>query len=273
VAHHQPGAGALRDGRSRPEVTVAFTLTQFLDAFEIQDDSGKPYILIGGQAVNYWAETYLHSEPELKAFVPFVSKDIDFMGGRGDVVKVARQLRLAVSFPHKKLMTAFAGAALFKIGDLKANIEFVRRVPGVSSVEVAKWAVVSERESRTIRVIDPVSLLACKLNLALTVDQTSRRDVDHVRILLLCNRAFLRETLRGVESGTLPARGWLAATERLLKIGESVIGQKAARKLGVDWRRVLPEVEISASQHPMVSRFRELRLPLWLAKINRVRRP
>ena len=247
---------------------MAFSLTQFQGVFEIRDDSGKPYIIIGGQAVNYWAETYLSSEPELAAFIPFVSKDIDFIGGRDDVLKTARQLNLPARFPHRKLMTAFAGAALLKIKDAPANIEFVRAVPGVSTTEVGKWAVTSEHDGKLIRIIDPISLLACKLILALTVDQRQRRDTDHARILLLCVRAFLRETLRGVEAGELPARGWLGATDRLLKLAESKTGRRAALKLKFSWPQALPDAEIAAFNGRWIAQFREKRLAQWREKIQ-----
>jgi hypothetical protein len=37
-------------------VAVGFSLRQFSEIFKIRDAAGQPYILIGGQAVNYWAE-------------------------------------------------------------------------------------------------------------------------------------------------------------------------------------------------------------------------
>ncbi|HZI32491.1 MAG TPA: hypothetical protein VFF11_09120 [Candidatus Binatia bacterium] len=248
---------------------MAFSLTQFQGVFEILDPAGNPYIIVGGQAVNYWAETYLQSEPELSSFIPFVSKDIDFLGGREDVLKVARHLNLTVKFPHRKMMTAFAGAVLFKVGAASANVEFIRAVPGVSSLEVKKWAVTARSGGKIVRVIDPISLLICKLNLALTVDQSSRRDADHARMLLLCTRAFLRETLHGVEAGELPARGWLGAAERVLKIAESKMGRNTARKLPFQWPKVLPETEIAACKNRLVIRFRQERLTQWLEKIQR----
>ena len=54
----------------------------------------SPYILIGGQAVNYWAERYLTTEPELEGLKPFTSADIDFKGTQADVERIARQLSL-----------------------------------------------------------------------------------------------------------------------------------------------------------------------------------
>ena len=269
MAHDKPCKSIVIHGGSRPKVAVVFSLSQFIGVFEIHNDSGKPYIIIGGQAVNYWAEKYLRSEPELGAFVPFVSKDIDFIGGRDDVLKVARQLHLPVKFPHKKLMTAFAGAVYFQIGGVQANIEFIRTIPGVSPAEATKWAIASEYGGKEIRVVDPVSLLICKLNLALSVDQTHRRDTEHVRILLLCARGFLREILQRVETGELPARGWLGAVERVLQLAESTTGKKSVAKLNVDWQQVLPMAEIASCEKLTIIRFRTQRLLQWLEKIKR----
>jgi hypothetical protein len=113
-------------------LTVSFSLQQFSEVFRIRDATGQPYILIGGQAVNYWAERYLPVEPELKPFQPFTSEDIDFKGSRDDVQRIAQQLELTANYPPKVAMTALAGVIPFRIGDLKSSIEVVRRVPGIS---------------------------------------------------------------------------------------------------------------------------------------------
>ena len=46
---------------------VGFSLDQFSEILKVRDAAGKPYVLIGGQAVNYWAERYLEREPQLKS--------------------------------------------------------------------------------------------------------------------------------------------------------------------------------------------------------------
>jgi hypothetical protein len=187
---------------------VGFSLRQFSVAFKIRDVDGRPYILIGGQAVNYWAERYLSTEPQLAKLQPFTSEDIDFKGSRADVEHIARQLELNPSYPPKVEMTALSGLIPFRIGDLKSTIEVVRRIPGLSDT-VATPAIEVEWDGKTIRVLDPISLLACKLELAATVSQEKRRDVAHLKILLSCVRAFLGELLQQVELGQLPARDWL----------------------------------------------------------------
>lgn len=90
-------------------ITVGFSLRQFSQVFKIRDAAGRPYVLIGGQAVNYWAEHYLPYDPQLEKLRPFSSEDIDFKGGRADVLRIARQLELNPSYPPKVQMTALSG--------------------------------------------------------------------------------------------------------------------------------------------------------------------
>jgi hypothetical protein len=82
---------------------VGFSIHQFSEVFKIRDTAGQPYVLIGGQAVNYWAERYLPAESELKP-----------------------------SYPPKVELTALSGVIPLQIGDLKSSIDVVRRVPGIS---------------------------------------------------------------------------------------------------------------------------------------------
>jgi hypothetical protein len=99
-------------------VTVGFFLRQFSEVFKIRDAEGQPYVLIGGQAVNYWAEHYLSANPQLEKLQPFTSEDIDFKGGSADVQRIARQLELAPGYPSKVQMTALAGFIPFQIGSI-----------------------------------------------------------------------------------------------------------------------------------------------------------
>ena len=249
---------------------MPFSLEQFGEVLRARNPAGKPYVIIGGQAVNYWATRYLLEEAELSAWLPFTSKDTDFHGNRDDVLRTALQLGRPAVFPHRKMMTAFAGGVVWPIGENRSRVEFVRHVPGAKAAEVETLAVEHDYLGQPVRVIDPISLLACKLVLALTVDQRQRRDADHARILLLCVRAFLRETLRGVGAGELPARGWLGAAERLFKLAASKTGKRAALKLKLHWPQALPEAEIAASKNRLIARFREKRLTQWREKVQQL---
>jgi len=57
-------------------VAVGFSLQQFSKVFKIRDVDGQPYVLIGGQAVNYWAERYLSIDPQLEKLRPFTTRTL-----------------------------------------------------------------------------------------------------------------------------------------------------------------------------------------------------
>ena len=238
---------------------MGFSLHQFSDVFRIRDAAGEPYILIGGQAVNYWAERYLPTEPELKALHPFTSQDIDFKGNLDDVQRIAKQLESSPNYPPRVAMTALAGMVPIQIGNQKSVIEVVRQIPGVSSAAQTP-PVQAQWEQQTIRVLDPVSLLACKLELAATVPQAKRQDVTHLKILLPCVRSFLGELLHQVETGQLQARDWLKVANQILKLTTSLRAQKIADKFQIDWSGVLPLAAIARSKDEKIRRFQKQQL-------------
>ena len=245
-----------------------FTVRQFSKVFQIRNADGQPYVLIGGQAVNYWAERYLAKEPELKPYKPFTSCDIDFRGNRDDVRRIAGQLARKPLFPHSVEMTVLAGAIPFEVGGQDSNIEVVRTVPKVSTSDVDALAISAEFNGQKIRVLDPISLLLCKVELALTVSQKDRQDVPHLKILFYCVRSFLRDTLREVEMGNAPAKGWLGAVNRVIHLMQSNSGRQAAKKFAIPWSDILPLEEIQSCKTSKIGTFREKQLPRVLTRIQ-----
>ena len=92
-----------------PEATAKFNLEAFSEALTLRNPDGQPYVLIGGQAVNFWAERYLKAESALGDYGPFTSGDIDFFGGKADVEFIAGQLKRKPIYPYWRAMTALAG--------------------------------------------------------------------------------------------------------------------------------------------------------------------
>jgi hypothetical protein len=240
-------------------IVVGFTLRQFSEVLKIRNTEGEPYVLVGGQAVNYWAERYLSIEAELEKLQPFTSQDIDFKGNRTDVERIAQQLNLNPNYPPKVAMTALSGFIPFQIGNLKSSIEIVRRIPGISA-HIETPAIQAVWNGKTIRVLDPISLLACKLELATTVQQKGRQDVVHLKILLPCVRAFLDELLQQVDLSRLPVKDWLKIVNQVLKLTTSHRAQRIASKHHINWPDILPLPRIAKSQNEKITRFREKQL-------------
>lgn len=249
---------------------MPFSLHQLASVFQIRDQNGLPYILIGGQAVNYWAERFVEVERDLVQFRPFTSLDIDFLGCRDDVFRIARQLGVkGARASHPLELTALSGIIPLRIEDNEIEVEIVRKVPGLPEANLQASAIHARWKDWEIRVLDPISLLHAKAKLALLVPQKERRDVDHIKILVYCVRAFLREALQAVEQDAALARGWLGAAEKTLALTESTTGARLARRHAVNWAGILPLKEIHRSPAPKVIQFREKRLPLWERKVHR----
>jgi hypothetical protein len=106
----------------------------------------------------------------------------------------------------------------------------------------------AEWEDKTIRVLDPISLLACKLELAAKVSQEKRKDVTHLKILPPCVRSFLGELLLQVEYAEIPAKDWLKVTNRVLRLTHTNRALKLARKHQINWTEILPLTAIAKSQ-------------------------
>lgn len=130
-------------------------------------------------------------------------------------------------------------------------------MPGTSS-NVDALALEARWGDKTIRIIDPISLLASKLELAATVSQAGRNDVLHLKILLFCVRAFLTDLLQRVENKEIPSRNWLLAANQVLKLTTNRRAQKLGLKHSIAWLDILPRVAIAKSPDEKVKRFYEL---------------
>lgn len=231
-----------------------FRLEQFEEIFDLRNAEGKPFLLIGGQAVNYWAERYRAVEPRIDSLQPFTSEDIDFKGNRSDVDLIAQQLSLKPEYPASKEMTSLAGVIPFRLDGFGSCIEVVRRIPGAPP-NAEQAAIEVEWNGKQLRLLDPVSLFASKLKLLGTVSQANRQDAHHLRILVHCVRCFLGELLEEVHGARIPSRYWLNIVRFLIKIMASKQASRIASDVGLVWRDVLPWREIRDSRDPRIMRF------------------
>jgi len=74
-------------------------LRDYLVLLRQKDSTGQPFVLVGGQAANYWAALYLQREPQLRSLLPFLSKDVDFIGTKTEAAQVAQQTGWHLSPP------------------------------------------------------------------------------------------------------------------------------------------------------------------------------
>jgi hypothetical protein len=98
--------------------------------------------IVGGQASNLWAERYSGRFPELEAYGPFTSKDIDYFGHRQAAKKLADALGGEVRYPTMDDETPNTALVQATINGRLVVIDFISKVLGIARTDHLKRNVV-----------------------------------------------------------------------------------------------------------------------------------
>jgi hypothetical protein len=238
----------------------------YLDLLRVFDEREAEALIVGGQAVNFWAEVFEAEEPELQKYRPFTSADLDLH--RPDL-SARRLLRAragnveAERDPFGKAFTIVSHTFLIrgKEGRVLA-VDDLKTVPGLQPNEVKKGTLVVEFSGVRLRVLNPIACLKAKLHNLAAIDQRGRQDEKHVRILIPCTRAFLRRlVVEAHTSGNF--RPALNALQQLLLWTSNRDTIKAAHARGFALLQTLPLADLTSSDHPKLVNFVAKRLPGW----------
>ena len=238
----------------------------YLDLLRVFDEREAEAVIVGGQAVNFWAEVFEEEEPELKQYRPFTSADLDLH--RPDLsarrVLRARAGKLeAERDPFGKAFTIVSHTFLIqgKEGRVLA-VDDLKTVPGLQPEEVKKGTVMVEFSDGRLRVLNPVACLIAKLHNVGVIDQRGRQDEKHVRILIPCTRAFLRGLIAEAHRNG-NCRPALNALQQLLRWTSHSETMKAAHAHGFDLFQTVPLADLKRSHLPKLINFVTKRLPGW----------
>lgn len=210
-------------------------------------DLDEPIVLIGGQAVNFWAEHYLAHVPELATRAPYASKDIDFCAAPAAVVACATRLggkaflagladrRTAQGLEH--MGTPNTGKVTFVDDDgIVREIDFLQQPAGLTwtdTLETSFPATILDQDQRPIasfRVMHPVlSLESRAYNVAYLPGYQTDHARDQLRAAIVCAREFVRDILAGDE-----VRRALRLNERIYKIARYRAGPLVYVRDGID---------------------------------------
>ncbi|MDA1013829.1 MAG: hypothetical protein O3A00_05170 [Planctomycetota bacterium] len=177
-----------------------FTPEELASVLKRLDSAGWDAVLVGGQAVNVWANCYQQDVSDWNVLRPFTSVDLDYHGGPATAKFAMRELNargkinkgfdpspnagvLVVSMPNGQELTIDILTGLFGVG----SSEIER-----SAVRLAGSGALSGLE---LRVIHPLLLLEAKAAALRGLDQSSRQDDKHLRLMLLVVREWIRERL------------------------------------------------------------------------------
>lgn len=167
-------------------------------------------VLVGGQAVNFWAARYEDRLPELAHDKDLPTKDIDFCGGREVVTLCAQRLGGRAFLPGPEdMITPNTGKVVFVDDEgVQQRVDFLAAPFGLEEVEVRRLAVPFDVEGPTgelaFHVMHPVHCLESRVANTITLPgYDSPHGLAQVRTMIGCAREYLREKGDGRPSGLL----------------------------------------------------------------------
>jgi len=223
-------------------------------------------VLVGGQAVNFWAGMYEQTTPELADNGPYTSKDIDFAGSKEAVKECAARLGGTAKLATLDDMnTPSTGLVLFVDEDgHKRQIDFLGIVAGVDENTLFATSILATvldedgQPAGSFRVMHPDQCLRSRLYNVANLGYGHAHGLNQLRAAILCAREFSREH-------HVAPRDLLKFNEQIIRMACWGDGVRVYIRHGID----LMTAVIDADSLP--ERFRTLRLPLAKAAVERAR--
>lgn len=166
-------------------------------------------VLVGGQAVNFWAEQYIEQQqvPELLRDAPYTSKDIDFCADRKAVEQCAMSLGLTPFMPSSDSFDPLnAGKIVIEdAAGIARDIDFVTHPFGLDAQDVRRTSLSAQLlddegnpTETQFRVIQPVLLMMSRVHnvVGLPNQYDNPRGLKQLRASIICAREFLIQLLK-----------------------------------------------------------------------------
>ncbi|HVZ36227.1 MAG TPA: hypothetical protein VG963_27555 [Polyangiaceae bacterium] len=158
-------------------------------------------VLVGGQAVNFWVQTYLSRSHALLAEVPFTSKDVDFCGSARAAQLCARALGGTCNVPRLDDVTPCTGIVQYVDQfSRRLTLDFLGAPFGLDSREVSEMAITFEEQTARgpleLKVMHPVHVLESRAsNVNGLPGYRSPNGLKQLRAAVVCAQEFARDLL------------------------------------------------------------------------------
>lgn len=211
--------------------------------------------IVGGQAVNLWAEIYGKRGRDLDEHRPFLSKDADLFGERSTLE--AHVLPQGWQLQYYGVPRQMAVALLTKdIPDGgQMRVEVLRSVYGLGPRDLLDSTLVEISPGRIYRLPSPIILLKAKIaNTHDLVKKERPQDLKHVRMLVIICAHYLRDLHASVLAGATPERTLINTLHALLDVTSTKPAKAVATKHRVEFSAALP-LDLPAEKLPKLTAF------------------
>ena len=193
-------------------------------------------LLVGGQALAFWADFFAIALPPLLS--SGVSSDADFIGDVALARKLARALRWNEWVPSTDEATPHTAKVTKRAADGGVKqVDFLSGVAGLDTQDLERRAMhVDIPEIGRVRVIHPVDLLESRIqNLYLLAEKRTKAGVAQALLAVDVVRAFIRRTI--AMHGERPA---LKLLERVVTISGETAALSVHLKFDVEPLNAVP---------------------------------
>ncbi len=202
-------------------------------AFLIGQTRSEKSVLVGGQAVAFWARQF-----DIRPRLPALTVDIDFLATRAEAKRVAARLTVRHVLKAAALDDNTPNSAVLLVTldnyPEPVLVDYMASIVGVDSKAVEKSAVEVEFGGQPLRVIHPVHLLHSKIgNLYYLSSKRSEEGVEQARLSIGIAAAFL-------ERAKLTKRERLKAIEAIGKYSLTAPARYAVETFGLDCLKAVP---------------------------------
>lgn len=202
----------------------------------IKNSHSEKTILVGGQAVSFWAAYY-----GIRSDLPILTNDIDYLGTASD----ARRASAALPFRHKlrvaTLSDATPNTALISVEldgyDEPILIDYLAQIIGLDTKQIQRSAVAVDFEGASLQVIHPVHLLQSKIsNLHHLKQKRTLEGKEQARLAIIIVSSFLSEFI----ASNAGVREVLKVVELIGKFCATTAAIEAQVQSGLDCLSAIP---------------------------------
>jgi hypothetical protein len=212
------------------ELNATSTPPELLE--RILELAGTEMVLVGGQALAFWAAYYRTSAPALA-----VTKDVDLLGTRRDAQRLARGLDARVTFPRRRDLTLLTAQVVKDLpGNAYVSIDVLSRVYGKITPEaIMRRSILAETPVGTFRVMHPLDVLQGRLeNVHGLAEKRDEHGIAQLELAIRMTREFLRDVASREGAGpNEPRPVMLRHVARLEVLALSDPGRKTATRHAV----------------------------------------
>ncbi len=241
--------------RVSPKAATGYTVEEVWDLLSKFGSLSSEVVLVGGQALAFWATYYRARVPV--DLLPYVTLDVDFLGTSAHAKAFAEAVPGAKLYvPTLDDHTPSSGRVIARnVMGRTLEVDFLHSMAGVSESDVQRNAVdLKDPHGKLIlRVMHPLYCLESRIkNLVLLPGKRDRFGIAQARLAVQVMRLHIAHVLAQDASGL---RKTLKLVERLGDLALSEPGKRCYIEYRIDVLRAVPANAIPSSQ------FQQLRWP------------